>query len=328
MFMNEQYKLVKRPRRLRTNQTIRDMVKETRIDKSELIYPIFVVEGENIKKEIPSLPQCYHFSVDRLESEIHELKSIGLNCIMLFGIPDEKDEKGSSAYDENGIVQRAIRAVKSIDKDFYVVTDVCMCQYTSHGHCGILSEEGQLLNDATLDYIANIALSHVKAGADMVAPSDMMDGRIGAIRTILDENGYTQIPIMAYSAKYCSFYYGPFREAAGSAPGKGDRKSYQMDFHNSNEALREAELDIEEGADIIMVKPALSYMDIIRRFKDRYTTPIAAYNVSGEYAMLKNAVSMGIMKEEVIYETILSIKRAGADIIITYFAKEIAKMIS
>ena len=242
-------------------------------------------------------------------------------------LPELKDEEATSAYDENGIVQKAIRRIKSYAPDFYVITDVCMCQYTTHGHCGIISKAGEVLNDVTIDYIAKIALSHVKAGADMVAPSDMMDGRIGAIRSLLDESGFYNTPIMAYSAKYASAYYGPFRVAASSAPGFGDRKTYQMDFHNTDEALREVELDIEEGADIVMVKPAMSYMDVISRVKSSYNIPVAAYNVSGEYAMLKTAVEQGIMNESVIYETMVSIKRAGADIIITYFAKDIAKML-
>lgn len=317
--------LIKRPRRLRANAGIRNMVRETRIHKEDLVYPIFVVEGENIKREISSLPDCFHFSLDRLPEELKELSDLGIRSVLLFGIPDHKDAQGSSAYAEDGIVQKAIRKIKETDQEFYVITDVCMCQYTTHGHCGILSEQGEVLNDETLHFLSKIALSHAQAGADMVAPSDMMDGRIGAIRAVLDHSGYSEVPIMSYSAKYCSAYYGPFREAASSAPDKGNRKSYQMDYHNSNEALREAELDIEEGADILMVKPALSYLDIIRRFKDSYSLPIAAYNVGGEYAMLKRAVSEGIMKEEVIYESIIAIKRAGADIIITYFAKELAK---
>lgn len=323
--VKENRNLVKRPRRLRANETVRNLVRETSLAVSDLIYPLFVVEGEGIKREIPSLPDCYHFSVDSLEEEIRELLALGLRSVILFGLPAEKDACGSAAYDDQGVVQRAIRKIKAVCPDFYVITDICMCQYTDHGHCGILSEDGDLLNDETTEYLAKIALSHARAGADMVAPSDMMDGRVQAIRQMLDSHGYIHLPIMSYAAKYCSAYYGPFREAADSAPGKGDRKAYQMDYHNSNEAIREADLDIEEGADIIMVKPALSYMDIIRRFKDRYSMPIAAYNVSGEYAMLKNAVSAGIMREEVIYETLVSIKRAGADIIITYFAKEIAK---
>jgi len=317
----------KRPRRLRGDHNIRALVRETHISKNDLIYPLFVVEGEGIKKEIPSLKDCYHYSVDMLDDEIKELKSLGIMGVIIFGLPYHKDEVASGAFDEQGIVQKAIRKIKENHPDFYVITDVCMCQYTSHGHCGILSEKGDVLNDITLDYIARIALSHAKAGADMVAPSDMMDGRIRAIRTLLDEKDFSHIPIMAYSAKYASAFYGPFREAASSSPDKGDRKSYQMDIHNSDEALREIELDIEDGADIIMVKPALSYLDIIRRAKDKFNIPIAAYNVSGEYAMIKSAVENNIMNEAVIYESIISIKRAGADIIITYFAKDIAKML-
>ena len=319
--------MIKRLRRLRSTANVRALVRETHLNKSGLVYPIFVVEGEGIKREISSLKDCYHYSVDMLDDEIKELKNLGINSVMLFGIPELKDEEATSAYDENGIVQKAIRRIKSYAPDFYVITDVCMCQYTTHGHCGIISEAGEVLNDVTIDYIAKIALSHVKAGADMVAPSDMMDGRIGAIRSLLDESGFYNTPIMAYSAKYASAYYGPFRVAASSAPGFGDRKTYQMDFHNTDEALREVELDIEEGADIVMVKPAMSYMDVISRVKSSYNIPVAAYNVSGEYAMLKTAVEQGIMNESVIYETMVSIKRAGADIIITYFAKDIAKML-
>lgn len=319
--------IIQRPRRLRINQNIRDMVRETTLSVKDLIYPIFVVEGENIKSEIPSLKDCYHYSIDRLEEEIIELKKLGINSVILFGIPNHKDDIASSAYDENAVVQKAIKKIKSIDKDIYVITDVCMCQYTSHGHCGILSEDGYVKNDESIKYIAKIALSHAKAGADMVAPSDMMDARVGEIRKVLDENNFENVAILSYTAKYASSYYGPFRQAASSAPNKGDRKSYQMDFHNSKEAIREAMLDIQEGADMIMVKPALSYLDIIKSFKDKFNMPIVAYNVSGEYAMLKNAVDYGIMKEDVIYETIIGIKRAGADLIITYFAKYLAKLI-
>lgn len=319
---------LRRQRRLRVNSQIRAMVRETSISKEQLIYPLFVVEGENIKSEIPALPDCYHYSIDKLEDEIKELKSLGLNSVLLFGLPEHKDELGSSAYDNNGIVQRAIKKIKEIDPDFYVITDVCMCQYTSHGHCGVLSKSGYVKNDETIELLAKIALSHAIAGADMVAPSDMMDFRVGAIREKLDNNKFENVAIMAYTAKYSSSYYGPFRQAAHSAPEFGDRKSYQMDYHNSIEALREASLDIDEGADMIMVKPALAYLDIIRLLKDNFNMPIVAYNVSGEYAMLKNAVKQGIMNEDVIYETIISIKRAGADIIITYFAKDIAKLLS
>lgn len=320
-------KQIRRPRRLRINENIRSLVRETTINVEDLIYPLFVVEGENIKQEISSLEGQYHYSVDRINEEIRELKTLGINYVILFGIPDKKDCFGKEAYSDAGIIQRAIREIKKEFADMYIITDICMCEYTDHGHCGILNEEGYVKNDETLEYLGRIALSHVKAGADMVAPSDMMDGRIAYIRNLLDEEGYENIPIMSYSAKYSSAYYGPFREAAHSAPSFGDRKSYQMNPANSREAIIEGELDIEEGADILMVKPALAYLDIIRRFKDNFNLPIAAYNVSGEYAMLKMAVKNGLMKEEVILETILSIKRAGADIIITYFAKDIARMI-
>lgn len=319
--------LVKRPRRLRNNNLIRNLVRETKINLDDLIYPLFIVEGENIKEEIPSLPDVYHFSIDKLDDEIVELKNLGLKYLILFGVPNEKDSFGKEAYNDNGIVQRAIRKIKENHDDMYIITDICMCQYTDHGHCGILTKDGNVINDETLIYLSKIAISHVKAGADMVAPSDMMDGRIGHIRETLDKEGYNHIPIMSYSAKYSSSYYGPFRDAAHSAPSFGDRKSYQMDPSNSNEALIEASLDIEEGADIIMVKPALAYLDIIRRIKDNYNTPIAAYNVSGEYSMLKLAIKNNLLSKDAIIETILSIKRAGADIIITYFAKEIAKML-
>ena len=317
-----------RPRRLRVNSQIRAMIRETSISKEQLIYPLFIVEGEDIKSEIPALPDCYHYSIDRLEDEINQLKNLGLNSVILFGLPNHKDELGSSSYDNNGIIQRAIKKIKEIDPNFYVITDVCMCQYTSHGHCGIISKSGYVKNDETIELLSKIALSHAISGADMVAPSDMMDFRVGAIREKLDNNKFENVAIMSYCVKYSSSYYGPFRQAAHSTPEFGDRKSYQMDYHNSIEALRETSLDIDQGADIIMVKPALAYLDIIRLLKDNFNMPIAAYNVSGEYAMLKNAVKQGIMNEDVIYETIISIKRAGADIIITYFAKDIAKLIS
>ena len=321
--------MLRRPRRLRANSAIRNLVRETKLNIEDLIYPLFIVEGENIKNEISSLPDVYHFSVDMLEDEIKELKELGIEHVLLFGIPHdhEKDPVGSEAYNDNGIVQRAIRKIKEIDSEMNVITDVCMCEYTSHGHCGILTDAGYVDNDKTLDYLAKIAVSHVKAGADMVAPSDMMDGRIKAIRQALDKEGFEHIAIMSYSVKYASTFYGPFREAANSAPAFGDRKTYQMDPANSNEALIESELDILEGADILMVKPALSYLDVIRRVKDNYDLPLAAYSVSGEYAMLKSAVKNGILSEGAIYESTMSIKRAGADIIITYFAKDLAKMI-
>lgn len=317
--------LIKRPRRLRKNVAIRNMVAETSLEKTDFIYPLFVVEGENIKKEIPSMPQCYHYSVDMLAEEIKELENLGIISILLFGVPEHKDEVASSAWEENGVVQRAIRKIKEIS-DIFVITDVCMCAYTSHGHCGIIKND-YVDNDETIEYIAKIALSHAKAGADMIAPSDMMDGRIGEIRTTLDENGYENVSILSYSAKYASGYYGPFRDAADSAPHSGDRKSYQMDYRNSDEALREIELDIQEGADMVIVKPALAYLDVISKVKEKYNIPLVAYNVSGEYAMLKNALKNNILSEDTIYETMIAIKRAGAKLIITYFAKDIAKIL-
>ncbi|MEG2353006.1 MAG: porphobilinogen synthase [Clostridium sp.] len=319
--------LSKRPRRLRANSIVRDMIRETQLSMDDLIYPLFIVEGENIKEEISSMKGNFHFSIDKLEEEIKELIELGVKSVLLFGIPNKKDSCGSEAYAENGIVQKAIRRIKEISSEIYVVTDVCMCEYTSHGHCGILTEKGYVDNDKTLEYLSNIAISHVKAGADMVAPSDMMDGRIGAMRVALDNAGFVTTPIMAYSVKYASAFYGPFREAAGSAPSFGDRKTYQMDPANALEGLREVELDIEEGADIVMVKPALSYLDVIRRVKDNFNMPLAAYNVSGEYSMLKLAVEQGLLNESAIMESLISIKRAGADIIITYFAKDVARML-
>ena len=321
--------MLRRPRRLRANSAIRNLVRETKLNVEDLIYPLFIVEGENIKSEISSLPDVYHFSVDRLEDEIKELKELGIEHVILFGIPHdhEKDVCGSESYNDNGIVQRAIRKIKEIDSNMNVITDVCMCEYTSHGHCGILKENGYVDNDKTLEFLAKIAVSHAKAGADMVSPSDMMDGRIKAMRDALDKEGFEHIAIMSYSVKYASTFYGPFREAANSAPSFGDRKTYQMDPANSNEALIESELDVLEGADILMVKPALSYLDVIRRVKDNYDLPLAAYSVSGEYAMLKSAIKNGILDEGVIYESMMSIKRAGADIIITYFAKDLAKIL-
>ncbi|ABY91636.1 porphobilinogen synthase [Thermoanaerobacter sp. X514] len=317
--------LVKRPRRLRMNSILREMIRETSLDVGDLIYPLFVVPGDNIKEEIDSMPGVYHFSIDLLVEEVKEVRDLGIPAILLFGVPSYKDELGSEAYSEEGIVQKAVREIKEKVPEIVVITDVCMCGYTIHGHCGIV-ENGQVVNDKTIDYIAKIALSHVEAGADIVAPSDMMDGRVAAIRKLLDSKGFVNTPIMAYSAKYASSFYGPFREAANSFPQFGDRKSYQMDYGNSNEALREIALDIEEGADIVMVKPALSYLDIIRRVKDNFNIPIAAYNVSGEYSMVKAAAKMGWIDEKsVVLEILTSIKRAGADIVITYFAKDVAK---
>lgn len=322
--------MLRRPRRLRRNKATRNLVRETKLNVEDLIYPLFIVEGENIKSEISSLPDVYHFSLDMLEEEIKEIKNLGIEHVILFGIPHEheKDVCGSESYNSGGIIQRAVRKIKEIEPDINVITDVCMCEYTSHGHCGILTEDGYVDNDKTLEYLGKIAVSHAKSGADMIAPSDMMDGRIKVIREALDKAGFVHIPIMSYSVKYASTFYGPFREAANSAPAFGDRKTYQMDPANINEALVEVELDILEGADILMVKPALSYLDVIRRVKDNYNLPLAAYNVSGEYAMLKSAVKNGILNEDAIYESVMSIKRAGADIIITYFAKDLAKLIN
>ena len=319
--------MLERPRRLRVSDSMRSLVRETKLHVEELIYPLFVVEGENIKNEIASMPDVYHFSLDRLKEEIEEIKGLGIGSVLLFGIPKEKDACGSEAFAKEGIVQKAVRLIKSIAPEMIVVTDVCMCEYTSHGHCGILTESGYVDNDQTLEFLTKIAISHAEAGADMVAPSDMMDGRIAAIREGLDKAGFVNVSIMAYSAKYASSFYGPFREAAHSTPSFGNRKTYQMDPANANEALREGQLDCQEGADIIMVKPALSYLDIIYRFKENFNKPIAAYNVSGEYSMLKLAVKNGLLSEDAIYESVLSIKRAGADIIITYFAKDLARQL-
>jgi len=316
-----------RGRRLRRNEFIRDMVRENKLSLEDLIYPLFVTEGSGIKREITSMPGIYNMSIDHIVTESIELEKLGIRAVLLFGIPDHKDEEGSGAYSDDGVVQRAIRAIKE-STDLYVITDVCMCEYTSHGHCGLIID-GDVDNDSTLSLLQKEAVSHAKAGADMVAPSDMMDGRIMAIRDALDDNGYENIAIMSYAVKYSSAYYGPFREAADSTPSFGDRKSYQMDPANRNEAIREALQDIHEGADIIMVKPALAYMDIIRDLKEKIYHPIACYNVSGEYSMIKAAAQNGWIDEErVILETLTGFKRAGADIIITYFAKQIAKILN
>lgn len=326
--MSDFIDMPKRPRRLRHNTAIRELVKETRIDTNDLVYPIFVVEGKEVKEEIPSMPGVYHFSLDNLNSEIDEICSLGIKSILLFGIPKIKDSMAKSAWEEKGIVQRAIKVIKDIAPQLYIITDVCLCQYTDHGHCGLI-EDGKILNDESLEIISKTALSHAVAGADMVAPSDMMDGRIKAIRTLLDKQGYINIGIMSYSAKFSSSFYGPFREAAHSSPSFGDRRTYQMDYCNSKEAMREIELDIKEGADIIMVKPALSYLDIIRLAKDSFNIPISAYNVSGEYSMIKAGALKGwIDEKQIVMEIMTSIKRAGTDIIITYFAKDIAKWLN
>jgi porphobilinogen synthase len=295
------------------------------MDKASLIYPIFVKEGTGIKEEIPSMDNQYRYSVDMLPYALEEIADAGVGSVMLFGIPNHKDSCGSGAYAEDGIIQKALHRAKKDCPNLYYITDICMCEYTSHGHCGILDGE-KVDNDETLSYLANIALSHVQAGADMVAPSDMMDGRVKSIRNILDKNNYKDVPIMSYAVKYASSFYGPFREAAGSAPSFGDKKSYQMDYHNRKEAMKEAFMDIEEGADIIMVKPALSYLDIVSDVSKEINLPVAAYSVSGEYAMIKAAAKLGYIDEEkMICETATSIYRAGADILLTYYAKELAK---
>lgn len=317
--------MLKRPRRLRRTPIIREMVSENTLQISDLIYPLFVVEGENIKEEISTLPGVYHFSIDRLDDEIKEIQQLGIQSIILFGIPDHKDECGSESFNHDGIIQRAVRHIKDIAPELCVITDVCMCEYTSHGHCGILTETGYVDNDQTLDYLSKIAVSQAEAGADMVAPSDMMDGHVKALREALDKAGFTGVAIMSYSVKYASYFYGPFREAANSAPAFGDRRSYQMDPRNAREALIEAQADIDEGTDFLMVKPALPYLDVIRQLRDRFDLPIVTYNVSGEYAMLKMAVDQGLVDENAIYEALISMKRAGADIIITYFAKDVAR---
>ena len=317
-----------RPRRLRTNERFRRLIRETTLTVDDLMYPLFVRPGKGVRNPITSMPDCYQLSIDELIKEAKEVDTLGIPGIILFGIPDKKDEKGSEAYAENGIVQMAVRALKDAVPDLLIVTDVCLCEYTSHGHCGLVKDR-IILNDPTVGLLARQALSHCKAGADMVAPSDMMDGRVKAIRDLLDKEGYSHIPIMAYSAKYASTFYGPFRKAAESPPQFGDRKTYQMDPANTDEALREVALDLEEGVDIIMVKPALSYLDVIYRVKEQFGVPVAAYNVSGEYAMVKGAAQLGwIDGEGVMQEVLLSIKRAGADIILTYFAKEMAKLLS
>ena len=319
--------MIKRGRRLRATAAIRDMVRENTLTSNDFIFPIFVVEGENIKEEISSLEGNYHWSIDRLPEVIKEVEDLGIKGVILFGLPEHKDCAGSEAYNDNGIVQKAVKKVCEISDKLYVITDVCMCQYTDHGHCGILDGH-KVNNDKTLIKLGEIALSHAKAGAHMVAPSDMMDGRVGYIRTVLDINGYENVAIMSYSAKYCSAFYGPFRAAANSAPKFGDRKTYQMDPANGKEALYEIDMDVEEGADVIMVKPALSYLDIIKGAKERVNVPVCAYSVSGEFAMVKAGAKLGLINEKAVaMEMLLSIKRAGADMIITYYALEASKWI-
>ncbi len=316
---------VYRPRRLRANENLRRLIRETTFSTNDLIYPMFVVHGHNITTEISAMPGCNQYSVDTLVIAAKELVSLGIPGTILFGIPEVKDPLGSEAYADDGIIQQAVRAIKDAVPDLLVMTDVCLCEYTDHGHCGVV-EAGEVQNDPTLELLVKESLSHARAGADVIAPSDMMDGRVGAIREALDENGYENIPIMAYSAKYASAFYGPFREAAESTPQFGDRRAYQMDPANAEEALREVALDIQEGADILMVKPALSYLDVIHRVKTEFQVPVAAYNVSGEYAMIKAAAQNGWIDEErVALEVLNSIKRAGADIILTYFAKSVVE---
>jgi len=318
---------VNRLRRLRKNENIRRLVRENHLLVDDLIYPIFIEDGKDIKKEIPSMPGIFRWSLDRVNEELDEVVNLGIPAVLLFGIPSHKDEVGSDTWNEEGIIQRAIRHIKKHYPNLYVITDVCFCEYTSHGHCGVLHDH-DVDNDLTLENTKKQVVSHAKAGADMVAPSGMMDGVVKTIREVLDEAGYKHIPIMAYSAKYASSYYGPFREAADSTPAFGDRRTYQMDPANRREALREVAIDIEEGADIVMVKPALSYLDIIRDLRNTFNVPIAAYNVSGEYSMIKAAGKLGwIDEKKVMLETLISMKRAGADIIITYFAKEVAKIL-
>ncbi len=321
---------MKRLRRLRQNEVMRDLVRETRLNVKDFIYPIFVIDGENIKTPVNSMPNVYQYSIDRLSEILDEVKESKISGVMLFGIPkpEDKDEYGTQAYDENGITQRAVRYIKKNYPEILCIVDVCLCEYTSHGHCGVV-ENGKILNDETLPLLCKMAVSLVEAGADMVAPSDMMDGRVSAIRNALDDAGHKNTPIMAYSAKFASAYYGPFRDAAQSAPCFGDRKSYQMDFTNSKEALREIEADIEENADIVMVKPALAYLDILKEASSTYNIPFAVYNVSGEYSMVKAAAINGWINEKrIVTENLIAMKRAGANIIITYHALDMAKWLN
>jgi porphobilinogen synthase len=316
-----------RPRRLRRTESLRALIRETTLSPKHLIYPLFIIHGQGIKRPIEAMPGCYQFSVDSVVKEAKEVFDLGINAVILFGLPEKKDPMGSHAWIKSGVVQKAISAIKKSVPDLLVVTDVCLCEYTSHGHCGVLSSGG-IDNDATLELLAKVALSHAMAGADIVAPSDMMDGRVGAIREALDEHGFDQVPILSYAVKYASSFYGPFREAAECAPKSGDRRSYQMDPANAREAMREAMLDLEEGADILMVKPAMPYLDIIHLLRQEFTLPIAAYQVSGEYSMIKAASTKGWLDEaSVMKESLLGIRRAGADVIITYFAKDMARIL-
>ena len=317
-----------RPRRLRRTPRLRALVRETRVTPDRLIYPLFVVPADGARREIPSLPGCFHLSAEEAAREAREVESLGIAGVILFGLPRAKDPAGSEGYAEDGVVQKAVRAIRSECKDLLVMTDVCLCEYTSHGHCGVV-DGGEVKNDPTLELLARMAVSHARAGAHVVAPSDMMDGRVGAIRTALDGSGFSDTPILSYAAKYASAFYGPFREAADSAPQFGDRRGYQMDPPNVREALREARLDVEEGADIVMVKPALPYLDVIRAVREACDVPVAAYNVSGEYAMVKAAAQKGWIDEQrVVLETLVSISRAGASVILTYHAKDFARWTS
>ena len=318
---------MRRFRRLRAGEQIRSLVRETRIDKGDLIYPIFIAEGENIKKPVDSMPNVYQYSLDRADEILKEIENSGIAGLLIFGIPKHKDELATSAYDDNGVTQNAIRYIKKNYPSLLIIADVCLCEYTSHGHCGVVCGH-EILNDETLPLLSKMAVSLAKAGADIIAPSDMMDGRVGRIRQVLDENGFVNTPIMAYSVKYASAFYGPFRDAAGSAPAFGDRKSYQMDPHNAREALLEAELDVQEGADILMVKPGMAYLDVLKSLKEQFRQPVALYSVSGEYAMIQAAAAAGyIDREAVICESAVCMYRAGADLLITYFAMELAKYI-
>ncbi len=318
---------ITRLRRMRATATHRRMVRETSVSVDDLIYPLFAVHGKNLKNEISSMPGVYQLSVDNIVREAKEVSRLGIPAVILFGIPENKDEMGTEAYADKGIIQQAVRGIKDSVPELLVITDVCLCEYTSHGHCGVV-KDGVVLNDETLELLAKEAVSHAKAGADIIAPSDMMDGRVSAIRSALDKEGFEHIPILSYAAKYSSAFYGPFREAAESTPQFGDRRSYQMDPANTREAMREVALDIEEGADMVMVKPALPYLDIIRQIKDRWDIPVAAYNVSGEYSMIKAAGRLGWIDESrAMMEVLTSIKRAGADIILTYFAKDAARIL-
>jgi porphobilinogen synthase len=317
--------LIHRPRRLRRTAALREMTRETRLDPANLIYPLFVCPGEGVRREVRSMPGVFNLSVDELVKECEDARRLGVSSIIVFGLPESKDEQGSGAFAEDGVTQRAIRAVKREVKDLVVVADTCLCEYTSHGHCGVI-EDGDVANDPTLDILAKTAVSQAESGADIIAPSGMMDGMVGAIRTGLDRAGFAHLPILSYAVKYASAFYGPFREAADSAPQFGDRRSYQMDPPNVREALREATLDVEQGADMLMVKPALPYLDVIRAARERFDLPLAAYQVSGEYAQIKAAGRLGWIDEErVMMESLIAIKRAGADLILTYFAKDVAE---